>query len=56
MSNKPLPQAIHPTGHGRQIARVTPEDTRAEGNEAFLEGARKIVKRNREMFDRLAEL
>jgi prevent-host-death family protein len=49
-------RVIHLTKHGRRIAKIVPESTQLDVNEAFVDGARKIIERNREMFDRLAEL
>lgn len=49
-------RVIHLTKHGRRIAKIIPEHSQAEVNEAFMENARRIIDRNREMFDRLAEL
>lgn len=49
-------RVIHLTKYGRRIAKIVPESSQADVNEAFVEGARKIIARNREMFDRLAEL
>lgn len=49
-------RVIHLTKHGRRVAKIVPEHSQADVNEAFVEGARKIINRNRAMFDRLAEL
>jgi antitoxin Phd len=49
-------KVIHLTKHGRRIAALVPERSAAEVNEAFIATADRIIERNREMFDRLAEL
>lgn len=49
-------RVIHLTKHGRRIAKIMPEHSHAEVSEAFVESAQRIIERNREMFDRLAEL
>lgn len=49
-------RVIYLTKHGQRIAKIQPATSEADVNEAFVAGAREIIERNREMFDRLAEL
>jgi prevent-host-death family protein len=49
-------KVIHLTKRGRRVAALVPERSAAEVNEAFIAIADRIIERNREMFDRLAEL
>jgi prevent-host-death family protein len=49
-------KVIHLTKRGRRVAALVPEGSQAEVNEAFLAEGRRIIERNREMFDRLADL
>jgi prevent-host-death family protein len=49
-------KVIHLTKRGRRIAALVPEGSKAEIDGAFMAGVDDIVERNREMFDRLAEL
>lgn len=48
--------SIAATGAASASSRVGSRSRPADVDEAFVEGARKIIDRNRAMFDRLAEL
>lgn len=49
-------KVIHLTKRGRRVAALVPDGSKAEVSEVFMAGVDDIIERNREMFDRLAEL
>lgn len=49
-------RVIHLTKRGRRIAKIMPEQSEADVDEAFMESVDWIISRYRDMFDRMAEL
>jgi prevent-host-death family protein len=49
-------RVIHLTKRGQRIAKIMPEQSEADVDEAFMQSADWIIDRYRDMFDRMAEL
>ncbi|NED97686.1 type II toxin-antitoxin system prevent-host-death family antitoxin [Phytoactinopolyspora alkaliphila] len=49
-------RVIHLTKRGQRIAKIMPEHSQADVDEAFMQSADWIIDRYSDMFDRMAEL